>query len=401
MCFSSSLRQILIYIMLAGFTGSRCTALISLRSRSSCNLALAKGCIPARPLGRLFSTVTFPNAPTVGAAYHISSDWLQKNSVEDATDSARHMLCHATGIGSKFSDFNRNLDRVMSTEEIFQYTRMCEERAQREPVQYIIGNWDFYGLTLNCRKPVLIPRPETEELVENILNTGILQKLERPRILDIGAGTGAIGLALISHLPEATCYAIDINSAAADLANENAEKVLGKGHGERYHCQHVDFRSFVRQFCQGSKSTTAGESTMLQPYQPFDLVVSNPPYIPRAKIPSLQPEIKDYEDMHALDGGEDGLDMVRDLVYLAPTLLGADRAGRQGGEMWLEVSEEHPAMVEEWIQRGSYKTDKDTFLNAWRNNNDGAESELSAKPASHVQGMCDLSGNPRFIRLTF
>jgi release factor glutamine methyltransferase len=317
------------------------------------------------------------------------------------------MITHATKIGYKRSDFDRNLDKQLTSLEVAEYTKMCQQRMQYTPVQYIIGNWDFYGMTLTCRPPILIPRPETEELVENILNTGILQKLKAPRILDVGAGTGAVGLALATQLPNAFCCAIDINADAVQLATENAKSVLGSKHSDRYQCVHADFRSFVSSFAEHCRSTaskgTASGGSGARLYEPFDVIVSNPPYIPRARISTLQPEIRDFEDPRALDGGLDGLDVVRDLVYLAPTLLGSNSPENAGREMWLEVSEEHPAMIEEWM-RTSYGADKEKFLRDWQSAHGGAGGSgeiFSRREATFVSGLKDLGGNPRFVRLSY
>jgi methylase of polypeptide subunit release factors len=139
-------------------------------------------------------------------------------------------------------------------------------------------------------------------------------------------------------------------------------------------------------------------------YQPFDLIVSNPPYIPHARISTLQPEIREFEDPRALDGGLDGLDIVRDLVYLAPTLLGSNSPDCAGREMWLEVSEEHPAMIEEWM-RTSYKADKEKFLADWSGKAGGPTGTSAgvycSREATFVSGMKDLGGNPRFVRLRY
>jgi release factor glutamine methyltransferase len=355
--------------------------------------------------------LSFPSNLSIKDAYMLSVDWLKDARIDDPEDSARHMITHATKVGYRRSDFERNLDKKLTPAEVTEYIKMCEQRMRHTPVQYIIGNWDFYGMTLSCRPPILIPRPETEELVENILNTGFLQKLKKPRILDVGAGTGAVGLALAMHVPGAYCCAIDINADAVQLANENAHSVLGSTYSDRYQCIYADFRSFVSSFAahangvRGSKETTgSGAGIALPLYQTFDLIVSNPPYIPRARISTLQPEIREFEDIRALDGGLDGLDMVRDLVYLAPTLLGSNSPGCAGREMWLEVSEEHPAMIEEWM-RTSYGADKEKFLADCTRSEQGMSGTTrevySSEDATFVSGVKDLVGNPRFVRLRY
>jgi release factor glutamine methyltransferase len=224
--------------------------------------------------------------------------------------SARMMLCDVTKIGYRLSDFNKNQDIILSSSQLIQLSEYCRLRKERTPLQYVIGNWDFYGFTVLCKPPVLIPRPETEELVERILNEGFLQKLGRgARILDVGAGTGVIGIALLSQLPAATCDALDINEIAVKLANDNANLVLNPKNNQkeqRYLCQ---FKSFL-DFHQSGVGSAC-----------YDIIVSNPPYIPSRDMDTLEPEISKYEDHKALDGGLDGLDMVRDLILHSQDLL--------------------------------------------------------------------------------
>ena len=273
-------------------------------------------------------------------AYDQASLWLENAGIEDNEESARHLITHLTSIGYRLSDFNRELERPMTNQELIKYTEMCMDRAKHKPVQYIIGNWDFCGLQFICRPPILIPRPETEELVENILNTGYLQSLKSPRILDIGAGTGAIGISLLANLPTtATCCSIDINVKAVQLANENAQSILGSKYQERYCSVHMDFQSFAKEFykqqqllqrpqhsdCQRSQQHLHSEFSIFEPY---DLIVSNPPYIPHADLLQLQPEILQYEDHGALSGGADGLDIVRELVHLAPLFFKSEPDSR-------------------------------------------------------------------------
>ena len=326
-------------------------------------------------------------------AYSVAAKWLQESGLEDAEDSARHLISHATRIGTRFSDFHNNSNKPLTKEELQFFSKMCQQRANREPVQYIIGNWDFYGMTFECKPPTLIPRPETEELVENILQTGLLQALHAPRILDVGAGTGAIGIALLSQLPNATCCSIDINAAAVELALRNADYLLNNNADNRYNSYHCDFRSFVKSFLSRSHA----DQTRSVPQLPlFDLIVSNPPYIPTADIAHLQPEIREFEDAVALDGGADGLDIVRDLIYFAPIMLSP--TGTR--ELWLEVSEAHPAKVEAWLKRG-FEDDKNAFYKTWLSEGNPEIPNWNYFKPTFVSGITDLVGNPRFIRLKF
>jgi release factor glutamine methyltransferase len=243
--------------------------------------------------------ISFAKDCTVNEAYNNAVHWFKHVGIEDSDESARHLICDAADLGYRFSDFRRNSLRILTTEQLTKYKDNCMERSKKVPIQYIIGNWDFYGLTFECKSPILIPRPETEELVEAILQSKLLQSIPNPRILDIGAGTGAIGLSLLSQLPNATCHSIDINLQAVELAQRNARSILGDEWLERYNCTHHSFRQFV------------SENLDLPVALRFDLVVSNPPYIPSAEIAGLDEEVRVHEDRGALDGGVDGLDIVR------------------------------------------------------------------------------------------
>lgn len=325
-------------------------------------------------------------------SFIVATKWLQDSGLDDAEESARHLISHATSIGTRFSDFQNNSKKLMTNEEVDTFVKMCLQRANREPVQYIIGNWDFYGLTFECKPPILIPRPETEELVENILQTNLLQKMKAPRILDVGAGTGAIGIALLSQLSGATCCSVDINADAVQLALRNAKSLLKGDADKKYSSYHCDLRSFVKEFLRRRNEYTGSIPEMPL----FDLIVSNPPYIPSADLANLQPEIRQFEDAVALDGGVDGLDIVRDLIYLAPILLSP--TGTR--ELWLEVSEAHPAMVEAWLQ-SSFAEDKKAFYDKWVSEGNPEIPNWDDYMPTFLSGIIDLVGNPRFIRLKY
>jgi release factor glutamine methyltransferase len=291
-------------------------------------------------------------------AYTNVASYLKENGVPESDISARMMVCDITKIGYRMSDFNNNQEIVLSQVQLTQLTEYCRLRKDRTPLQYVIGNWDFYGFTVLCKPPVLIPRPETEELVERILKEGLIQKLNRPsRILDVGAGTGVIGIALLSQLPTATCDALDINDVAVALANDNAKLVLTQNQ-QRYLCKLQSFLDFAKSNCGAGC---------------YDIIVSNPPYIPSKDMLDLEPEVVKFEDSLALDGGLDGLDMVRDLILNSWALL--NPLGSR--ELWIEVSNTHPAVIEKWMQTAGPHSDDFDF----------------------IDGITDFAGNPRFVRL--
>jgi len=249
-------------------------------------------------------------------------------------------------------------------------------------------------MTVKCRSPVLIPRPETEELVDYILKSNILQSLatgkqkQQQYILDVGAGSGVIGIALLNNLPNTKCIALDINEIAVELANENAKFVL-QNSANRYQCIHTSFMDFV-----SSSSDIIVDSSKVAASTPsipnhtteaihseereknkiplFDIIVSNPPYIPSTDVVELQTEVKDWEDAGALDGGLDGLDMIKDLIRHSYSLM--NPLGTR--ELWMEVSHLHPEVIREW-------TEKEKI------------------PVELIETWNDLSGKPRFVRLRY
>lgn len=169
--------------------------------------------------------------------------------------------------------------------------RILARRSQREPIQYITGQTEFYGLRLKVGQGVLIPRPETELLVEEAIKA-VSHQQSAISILDLCTGSGCIALALAGQLPEATVYGTDISAKALAYAEENA--MINDVRNITFLC------GDLYQPVEGLK---------------FDIIVSNPPYIKAAEINSLQPEIRDWEPVRALDGGEDGLQYYRDILH--------------------------------------------------------------------------------------
>ena len=308
----------------------------------------------------------------MGYAYDVTRSYLQDKGVPEADNSARYLLCDVANLGYRRTDFHNALEEgsaknILSSEQLTMLAKHCLQRADRVPIQYIIGNWDFYGLTLECRPPVLIPRPETEELVERVLSSKVLDGCTQPEILDIGAGTGAIGIAMLAELPtgKARCTAIDINPVAVELAESNAKNALSASSSSCYECLHKSFDELISNGSYEKK---------------FDIIISNPPYIPEDEMRELEPEVGDNEDRAALYGGEDGLDLVREIITHGHRLLRSSGPG----ELWMEVARRHPKMIEEWIKALE----------------DQSERRGTEMPKfKFIEGMNDLSGNARFVRL--
>ncbi len=177
------------------------------------------------------------------------------------------------------------------------YDALLERRYGGEPIQYITGECEFYGLPFKVTRDVLIPRPETEHLVEKVIEAA--QGFTRPHIVDVGTGSGAIAVALAHHLVNADLTAIDLSGPALAVAGENARR---NGVEDRIRFLEGDLLGPV-----------AGER--------FDFVVSNPPYVPHTDRALIAVEVREYEPAVALFGGEDGLDVYRRLIPAAFAVL--------------------------------------------------------------------------------
>jgi len=195
------------------------------------------------------------------------------------------------------AQFLANPERDLTSAELALYLEAVARRLNHEPIQYITGHQEFYGLRLKVTRAVLIPRPETELLVEAVL-ARIPHDLPTT-LLDIGAGTGAIAIALAANLPQAAVTAVDISPAALAVAQGNID------------AHRLDGR--VRLIQSDLLAALAGES--------FDAIVSNPPYVPTPDRPSLHPEVRDHEPHTALFAGHDGLDIYRRLIPAAVAAL--------------------------------------------------------------------------------
>ncbi len=207
------------------------------------------------------------------------------------------LIAHSLGV--KRLELYLDLERPLTEAQLDALRPLVKRRANREPLQYILGSVEFCDLTLKVDPRALIPRPETEELVEYI--GARLDEAPR-RILDLGTGTGALALALASKYPDAEVTAVDLSADALALAQENAERTGLMGR--------------VR-FLEGSWFSSVPESAQ------FDLIVSNPPYLTEAEMTTAEPEVVEYEPENALVSGADGLDDLRIIFAEAPSYLNA------------------------------------------------------------------------------
>jgi release factor glutamine methyltransferase len=206
------------------------------------------------------------------------------------------LLCHVLGCSRAW--LYGHDDTALPALAARQLQRLLRRCLHREPLQYVLGEVDFCGLRLRVRPGVFIPRPETELLVEEAVR--ILRQLPvpNPAVLDLGTGSGAIAVAIAAHHPGARVLGVDISARALRCARSNA-RALG--------IRRVRFRplDILRQLPQGR----------------FHMVVSNPPYIPAARLPQLQPEVREYEPAEALTDFADGLSFYRRYAHILPQVL--------------------------------------------------------------------------------
>lgn len=238
---------------------------------------------------------TVAEALRFGTARLAMRDDLRENAARDAQE----ILEIATGLTRV--QMLANPERPLREEEAGSFQGMIAQRRGAVPIQHLRGSQEFFGRDFRVAPDVLIPRPETEHLIEEVLRL-YPDRSASLRIADVGTGSGILAITLALEYPQSDVFALDISTAALDVALVNAA-VLGAGN--------VSF----------------AESDLLKAVQdepPFDLIVSNPPYIPLAEAKALHAQVRDHEPHLALFGGEDGLDIIRRLLPEAARLLKPD-----------------------------------------------------------------------------
>ncbi len=273
-----------------------------------------------------------------------STDFLAKRGIESPRLQAELLLAHLLKMPRM--KLYLNFDRALSTAETDSFRELIMRRGQREPLQHLTGSVSFCGFEITVNHHALVPRPETELLAE--LGWSFLSNLPSPTALDVGTGTGCIAIALAAKCPASMIIATDLSPDALALARENAAKNNVAGQIE-----------FFR-----------GDGLSALPADGrFDLIISNPPYIPAAEIATLQPEVRDFDPRAALDGGADGLDFYRLFASQAKSLL------KRGGKIMLEFGDgQAPAVQkifagENWIVeavKADYSQRERIFIASWK-----------------------------------
>lgn len=249
---------------------------------------------------------------TVRELTQVSRDWLARKGVEAGRIEVERLM--SSVLGCRPLDLFLDLDRPLTTPEVDAFRELLRRRGKREPLAYILGEWEFFGLAMEVNPAVLIPRPETEHLVELGLDILKTRRGDEPACwLDVGTGSGCIAIALAHKrgVEADEAWAVDIAADALEVARRNADR---HGLGERI------------RFVEGELCAPVKESG------PFDLILSNPPYIAESEREGLQAEVGGHEPEGALfAGGEDGLDVTRRLVTEAFDLLAP------GGALAVEI----------------------------------------------------------------
>ena len=250
---------------------------------------------------------------------------LKQGGVIDTTLEARELTCF--GVNKTREELTRD-GRLYAPPELERRVRELTARhLAGEPVAYLIGEWEFYGLPLDISKEVLIPRPDTEVLVDQALP--YVQSLGNCRVLDLCAGSGCVGLAIASQVPTCRVVLGDLSEGALRTCKQNVRR---NGLNARDTCLSVD--------AMDNPSPALWD---------FDVIVCNPPYIPSGDIAGLDASVRDYEPRMALDGGEDGLDYYR---AIAPKWKAALRLG---GALLFEVGIGQAPVVEEILAQNGYQ----------------------------------------------
>jgi release factor glutamine methyltransferase len=247
-------------------------------------------------------TVTLREALAAAAAQLVQREDLRPNAQRDAELLLLHILAAPRTL------LFTHPDRILTLNQQTRYESLIARRLTGEPIQYITGHQEFYGLDLRVTPAVLIPRPETEVLVEAAL--GLLSKDKPLRIADIGTGSGAIAIAVAHHLPMAQVAAVDLSSEVLAIARENAA------------AHQVEAR--IRFLESDLLSAITGE-------EPFDAILSNPPYIPDSDRASLHVQVREHEPASALFAGPSGMDIYERLIPQAFAAL------KPGGLLALEI----------------------------------------------------------------
>jgi len=259
-----------------------------------------------------------------------TTSFFNSHTIDSPRLTAEILLAHVLGVAR--IDLYLRFDQPLTRQELAGFREVIKRRVNREPVAYITGNREFWGIDFNVSRDVLIPRPETEFLVEESLklipsdtSSGCFT------IIDVGTGSGAVAVALAVNRPGHVYFASDISRTSISIAAANAC---------RHHVE-KDIHFFVAELFSPLNIRDRN----------FDLIVSNPPYIPSNQIAGLAPEVGRYEPLQALDGGLDGLDIIKKIVKNAPHYL------KKNGSLMIEIGFDQKNRMTQIVESDNRYTD--------------------------------------------
>lgn len=241
---------------------------------------------------------------TIGRLLSWTAEYLGRSGIEDARLASEVLLAHAAEC--RRIDLYARFDRVLNGAQLDRFRGWVKRAAVCEPIAYLVGEKEFFSLAFSVTPQVLIPRPETETLVEAALDHCGKADLPKPRLVDIGTGCGCIAIALLVQLEGATAVATDICSAALEVARANAER---HGVSDRFTAVEADRMALPAD---------------VVPAGGFDLLLCNPPYVPRREMEGLEATVRDHEPVEALTDGQNGLSFYTEIAAHVASLVATD-----------------------------------------------------------------------------
>ncbi len=254
---------------------------------------------------------------TLSEAYNYGVYFLSANGVDEADFKSLCLCCHCAGIKNNEYEIHKNEDLIIMKK----FADMLWQIKSGEPLQYVIGRWDFYESEFHVGRGVLIPRPETEELTELVLDNA--KRLCSPVVFDLCSGSGCIGISIAKALPSSTVYCVEKSEEALQYLLKNAESISNV----KVVNSDINYPSDI------------GNA---------DIIVSNPPYIKSSDLSTLQSEVQ-FEPSMALDGGADGLDFYRIIAEKWNSNL------KENGMLFLEIGEDQGEAVYEILEKQGFK----------------------------------------------
>jgi release factor glutamine methyltransferase len=262
---------------------------------------------------------------TILEVINLSADYLTRKGIEDPKRNAELLLCKV--LNCKRINLYLNFDKPLGENEVNIYRSFLKRRGEREPLQYITGSVEFYGLEFLVSPSVLIPRPETELLVERIIKDYSGENL---KILDIGTGSGNIAVTLAKYLPSAEITAIDRSSEALLIAAEN----------EKLNLDSKKIKFLIADIFSDTFPESCGE---------YDVIVSNPPYVSDIDYGTLEPELRIYEPSIALSDMGDGLSFYRRIIGVSDNIL------RKPGKIYFEMGKDQSSVIYTIMKENNFK----------------------------------------------